>query len=254
MIIYKVTNNINGKIYVGLTKQSLKLRWQQHVRASINRPEATYFYRAIKKYSPENFTLEIIDEAKTMHELSDKEIHWIEKLNCCDRKIGYNCKSGGLNNFKVSEETRNKISKALKGRKLSKERIKMCSLANKGNISKNRKNLVGEKYGEWIVIDREFRGDSKKRRAYYKVFNERTKEEKFCIGYSLKQLKKSKKKPVVNSNGEWFESAKKASEIYNVSSSAILNSIKHPNRDEKWKCSGVYWSFQEEIKNDQILW
>ena len=78
--------------------------------------------------------------------------------------------------------------------------------------------------------------------------------EKFCIGYSLKQLKKSKKKPVVNSNGEWFESAKKASEIYNVSSSAIVNSIKHPKRDEKWKCSGVYWSFQEERKNDQILW
>lgn len=243
MIIYKVTNNINGKIYVGLTKQSLKLRWQQHVRSSITRPDATYFYRAIKKYGKENFSIEVIDEAETMHELSEKEIHWIEKLNCCDRTIGYNCNSGGIDRYEVSKETRDRISKALKGRTISEEHKIKCGLAAKGKVAKNRKNYVGEIFGEWVVLDREFRGEGSKKKSYYKVLNKRTKEEKYCVGYSLKQLKKSNKKPITNNKGEWFESAKEASEKYSVTPSAIYNSISHPDREKKWLCAGLSWQY-----------
>jgi group I intron endonuclease len=194
MIIYKVTNNVNGKIYVGLTKQKLKLRWQQHVRGAIKRPEASYFFRAIKKYGPDSFTLEVIDEAKTMNELSEKEIDWIEKLNCCDRTVGYNCKSGGINNFEVSKETRDKISKALKGKAKSEEHKKKCGLARKGKPSlHNRKNKIGYLYGFWLVVSKNYRGEGKNRKAWYEIKNINTNEKRWVRSDSLNDYKKRNK-------------------------------------------------------------
>jgi len=191
MIIYKVTNNINGKIYVGLTKQPLKLRWQQHVRGAITRPEACYFFRAIKKYGEKSFSCEVIDFSDNMKDLSEKEIYWIDKLKCCDRNIGYNCKTGGVDRFEVSKETKEKISSALKGKKKTEEHRKKCGLARKGRPSlHNRRNKVGNYYGPWLVVSKDYRGEGSKKRAWYEIENIHNKQKRIVRSDALNDYKK----------------------------------------------------------------
>ena len=69
MIIYKVTNKVNGKIYIGQTVRTLEQRKWQHLDAAKNGCK-THFYNAIRKYGEDNFVFEIIDEASSLEELN----------------------------------------------------------------------------------------------------------------------------------------------------------------------------------------
>lgn len=91
--IYKITNKINGKIYVGKTLKTPQQRWSEHVRDSYkdsckDRP----LYRAFKKYGLENFTLDIIEQCP-VDKVNERERFWIESLQTF--KYGYNATLGG---------------------------------------------------------------------------------------------------------------------------------------------------------------
>lgn len=84
MIIYKITNKINGKIYIGQTEQTLEKRWNKHVtmsRYGRKHNRLTAIGAAIKKYGKENFIIEQIDSAENEKELCDKEKYYAELLN-----------------------------------------------------------------------------------------------------------------------------------------------------------------------------
>jgi group I intron endonuclease len=102
MIIYKTTNLINGKIYVGQDSKNDK----NYLGSGV------ILKKAIKKYGLESFKKEVIDIANTKEELDLKEIFWINKLNSTDKFIGYNLSNGGNGclGCKVSKETRLKMS------------------------------------------------------------------------------------------------------------------------------------------------
>lgn len=88
MIIYKITNKQNGKIYIGQTIGTLKDRWNRHQNDALNNILDTHFARAIRYYGPEAFTTEIIDTAETQEELTEKEYYWIHYYNALEN--GYN--------------------------------------------------------------------------------------------------------------------------------------------------------------------
>lgn len=94
-IIYKATNKINGKIYIGQTIKTLEERIYMHYYRADNSLEITHthFINAIRKYGKNNFSWEIIDTAETQEELDKKEIKWIQKYNSI--KNGYNIQKGG---------------------------------------------------------------------------------------------------------------------------------------------------------------
>lgn len=112
MIIYKITNKINGKIYVGQTTRKLYKRWNEHVKKKETNQSYSILKSAIQKYGKENFTKEIIDIASDINELNLKEIKWIKDLNTLAPN-GYNLTEGGLNCVK-SPETLKKLSESLK--------------------------------------------------------------------------------------------------------------------------------------------
>jgi group I intron endonuclease len=116
--IYRITNTINGKVYIGQTLRPLEERFREYS------PERTnnYLSASFNKYGKENFTFEQIDEATTLTELNSLERKWIAHYDSTNRNKGYNLATGG-NNAVVSEETRAKMSKAGKGRKQSLEHI-----------------------------------------------------------------------------------------------------------------------------------
>jgi group I intron endonuclease len=93
MIIYKATNNITGKCYIGQTINSLDKRIKGHLKESKgqnNRP----FLMSLQKHGLDNFLFEIIDYANNLDELNDKEIYWINELNTVSPN-GYNVTIGG---------------------------------------------------------------------------------------------------------------------------------------------------------------
>jgi len=116
MIIYKVTNLVNGKIYVGKTARRFSYRKSEHLSDSKNKSDAFYFHSAIRKYGENNFKWEIIDRSMSPAILAELEKGYIKKFNC---KIpnGYNLTDGGEGccGFTHSEEAKLKISIAAKG-------------------------------------------------------------------------------------------------------------------------------------------
>ena len=101
--IYKITNRLNGKIYIGKHKYS-KYELDENYTAS-----GTYINRSIKKYGIENFIKELVDSAQTLEELNEKEIYYIEKFNS-RRPNGYNLTSGGDGLKDPDGETRRKMA------------------------------------------------------------------------------------------------------------------------------------------------
>lgn len=109
--IYKVTNKINGKIYIGQTIQSVKDRWYRHCgKSGISKAELnTHFKRAILKYGKENFTIETIEVCDST-KLNDREKFYISYYNSYIN--GYNSTiggQGGTKPFKTSEESEAQI-------------------------------------------------------------------------------------------------------------------------------------------------
>ena len=89
--IYKITNKINGKSYVGKTERTVEERWNEHCNDFTkercrNRP----LYRAMNKYGVENFYIETIEETSSPEE---RECFWIEHFQSF--KKGYNATIGG---------------------------------------------------------------------------------------------------------------------------------------------------------------
>jgi len=88
VIIYKVTNTKNNKIYIGLTtNKSAQCRFNKHVSEAFNTTENRYFLNAIRKYGKESFKVEQIDFAYTIEELKQKEINYIKLLKATNRVI-----------------------------------------------------------------------------------------------------------------------------------------------------------------------
>ena len=90
MYIYKITCKVNNKIYIGQTKNSIKSRFENHIKNALNNNLNTHLARAIRKYGKENFIVEQIDSANTSYELTEKEYFWIDKLQSTDPEIGFN--------------------------------------------------------------------------------------------------------------------------------------------------------------------
>ena len=110
--VYKITNTVNGKAYIGISiHEPEKRRIRDHLSGYGNRIIA----KAVKKYGKDAFTYEIL-EANVFDEfLPELEVFYIEKFNTV-APHGYNLTSGGDHGI-PSEETRQKMSEALKGEK-----------------------------------------------------------------------------------------------------------------------------------------
>lgn len=92
MIIYKITNKINNKCYIGRTIRSLSERYKEHIKSAINNDQR-HLYQAMRKYGIDNFKIESIDNANNLKDLQDKEMYWVNFYDSYNK--GYNMTLGG---------------------------------------------------------------------------------------------------------------------------------------------------------------
>jgi group I intron endonuclease len=97
MHIYKITNKINGKVYIGKTIKPLHIRWSQHIsKSKRNTKHKFLLHNAICKYGPINFDVELIYTAKSIEDLADREKQYIKQYNTFNNpSVGYNMTDGG---------------------------------------------------------------------------------------------------------------------------------------------------------------
>lgn len=137
MLIYKVTNLINQKIYIGQTINTLHHRWLRHQYDAFCNNKQTKFARALRKYGIDNFRIEQIDTANTQEELNEKERYWIAYYDSCHQ--GYNSTDGGEegNTYKYKTEKemdciKDKIRQTKLGGKNPQARRVKCRNENTG--------------------------------------------------------------------------------------------------------------------------
>lgn len=94
--IYKITNIINNKIYIGQTTRTAEIRWKEHKKNIQALKHRLPLYKAMDKYGIDSFVIEVLEECDD-ELLNEREIYWIQKLNSFGEQ-GYNCTIGGQGN------------------------------------------------------------------------------------------------------------------------------------------------------------
>lgn len=165
-IVYKITNNINGKVYIGQTTETIEKIWKRHCGYQLN--DGTYLHNAMKKYGTENFNIEKVDEADNQNELNSLEYFYINKYkdNCYNTKFECNkCGGDTLSHNNNLEEIRKNISKSkMLNNNPNSSKIKMIDILNNTEEIFDSMKECQDKYGisRHDIISRRCRGIIKK--------------------------------------------------------------------------------------------
>lgn len=246
-VIYKITNQINNKIYIGQT-----VNWDERYRH--HRQEAYRkntenakrpIYRAIRKHGLKNFKFEIIDIADDKAELDNLEIYYIDKFNSLIDHNGYNLEKGGANGRK-SEYTKRKISEAQKG-----EKNHMYGIKGKDNPTSKRtmnvtKNIIYDSITECAL--KEY-GDIKYVKNISSVCNPKSNKFSFrgniyCFidddgNYIKKETSKisfvRNVKIIDKKSNKIFNSISETAKYFNISTSMVRDRIYGRIKKDKFK-------------------
>lgn len=228
--IYKITNKINNKSYIGQSN-NINRRFSEH--RCINHETNKTLKLAYKKYGIENFEFSVLEECE-LEELNEREKYWIATL-----KPQYNRTSGGDGspNHCVSEETKQILKQ--KGKEF------WNNLDEETKQKIITKNLKPTQYGH--IVTKETREKLRQcnlgKKQTIETINKRKQTiiEKKKNGY--KQTNENHKKRVICiETNKIYESVKQASEKNNVSSGFLSSVLK-----KKYKtCKGLHFEYYQE--------
>jgi group I intron endonuclease len=239
MIIYKITNTVTGKIYIGKDKKNNPNYYGSGVKIK----------DAIKKYGKSSFQKDILEHCSTNVELNNREIFWIEYYNATNPEIGYNISTGGdggdnFTNHYNKESYRSKIKLAAIS---SNSKLKEIHRENAKNLWKNKeyrdKVITNQKKS---INDPEYKESFKKKmkeisnRPEVKYIKSRVQSGSLnsrCLGNIIVTD--------LQGNETIYETAVKASNALKTSAQLIRNHCKNNTTYER----GLYrgWKFRFQV-------
>ena len=283
--IYKITNMVNGKAYIGQA-QNIEKRWNEHIHYTKNKNSLAYtkpLYKAMRKYGVENFSFEILILCEE-ELLNLMEIYYIEKYNSyihAENSNGYNLTLGGegTRGYVFSEEHKKKISENAKlrvgeknpfyGKHHTEEarqrmsEIKKDKYCGENNPMYGRKGIESPAYGRHLSEETKKRM-SEERKGEKNPMYGKTGEKAYWYGKHhteetrQKMSEKAKLRTYGNSSsakktycdGFIFSCGKECAEYYSVKPKTMRAWLQGRNSmPQKFKELGLRYATEEDIKN-----
>jgi len=220
-VLYKHTNKINGKIYIGKTCQSPEKRFGYN---GIGYRFCTHFYYAIQKYGWDNFTHEVFLSGLSLESANKLERAFIILSKSYDSTIGYNIRKGG-DGFDTE------CSKKLWEDPIYKQKI----------IDANKEIWANEEYHKKrAALYKEQWKDPDKRKRRSEQAVKRWANKEFHDKAQKAVLEACKTAVVCIETNERFESLKEACEKYSIHHSNLCRSIR-----SGYRSGGYHWKYAE---------
>ena len=186
MLIYKITNDVNSKLYIGQTTKTLQERIASHQNSFVSGVD-THLYRAMRKYGWDKFHFHIIDYATTQAELDKLEAFYIAKYDTV--RNGYNMALGGKINVMYSpvvkekhdavmrsEDVRNRISASVRQGYQARGGP---SAEHRAKLSASRKALYASPEGE--IVKQKFRQSFHLSDSHFRALNDAKNKAVYCV-------------------------------------------------------------------------
>lgn len=237
----------NDMIYIGITSRNPEKRWGYNGYGYRKQP---YFYNAILKYGFDNFNHEILEVNLTKEEAEQKEIELISEYQSNNRIFGYNISNGGNCSGTMSQETKDKISKANKGNQYSlghkhtEETKRKMSEAAMGN-----QRSKGKKMPEHVMrILLESRQNEEVRRKISKALTGKKQSEEHRRKNSESHKGIGGKKVVCVETGIIYDSIREASKQLNLKGHHISTCCS----GDRQTCGGFHWCYEEDYNEEKV--
>lgn len=247
MVIYAITNKINGMKYIGRTTRSLNLRIDGH-RAAYNRGVRYKLYDAIREAGGwENFDVEVIDSsAKSVEELNALESYYINKFDSINN--GYNMIPGGdynpMDSQTVAEkhdekmrtsEVRNQISESMTNYR----KDHPFNYSHRFNISDNKRNFYASEAGQQLLAKQKAERDAKRQVLAEQGIKLSNKRPVYCVDVSGKVIAKFKS---IREAALWWSSVADVCTTYGGYTSKIRRSC----QQNKYY-HGIMWQYDNIV-------
>lgn len=175
MYCYLITNKVNGKQYVGITSKTVSQRFYEHIYDA-KKGGGKHLCCAIRKYGEESFIVETLSRHRKWECLCRQEVKMIRKYDTYNKGYNHTFGGDGSKGFKHTEEFKNKVSMRHTGKKVSKETRDRLSKALKGKkISNPRKGFKLSEETKRKISETKLRNSTKKPKL------RKTKEERSAI-------------------------------------------------------------------------
>lgn len=279
--IYKITNILNEKVYIGQTRCSVDGRWKEHIDCSYNKSSSAYdgyLHRAIRKYGVSAFLVEQIEECDNSM-LDEREIYWIKQYHSMGK--GYNLTHGGGGRFLYTEEellsewnkgkNAKEISESL-GIDLSQLTARLGFLVGREEVRKrkiastaksNRKPVYQYGYDGRFIAEYESIDDARAKTGFGSIKRAFSKGNGVANGYQWRRYKVDSIEPYTPEpvarriyqyalNGEYvgeFDSAESAARLFGKESGNLYAVL----RGEQLSFSGFQWSLEKHDRIEPIL-
>jgi group I intron endonuclease len=192
--LYKITNTVNQKLYIGITKLTIEQRWSVHIEHSKN-PRYP-LQHAIKKYGPSNFQIELLEESDDRAYISELEEPTILKYN--SRKNGYNVATGGYGGD-LGPEAAEKRRRTILTRSVE-EKNRLAKQQRIRQTGKTKENDLGRKSQAEKIKGNQFAAGLKHSAETKAVISAANKKPKSRI-----TRQKMSDSAIINDNGKRFE-------------------------------------------------
>lgn len=179
--IYKIVNQINKKVYIGCTIYSLEKRLFEHLYRCFNTDSNSKLYNSIRKYGPEHFLIELIEEC-TLDNIYKNEMKYIVMYDSYENGLNSTKGGEGCLGYRHSKEIRKKISKILKNGKSHKNKTYEIIYGENCEIEKEKRKKSVKKYWENIT-------DEEKEKRINKLKIKSRENAKYSIDF-IKKIKK----------------------------------------------------------------